>query len=156
MISIGNETASLTVDLCGGAITGFRLLDGGINPLTFKLGPEDMPPHNRTGASYRGHFICLGRWGPPSPGEIKAGIPDHGQAANLTWELITPDAATGSMTNADHSSPLERGRAASAVAGVCNNPPDKPQTQSTETDSSFKTDAAVNSPLERGRERNAR
>jgi hypothetical protein len=107
IISIGNETASLAVDLYGGAIVDFHLHDGDINPFTFKLSPEDMPEHNRSGASYRGHFICLGRWGPPTEGEIKAGIPDHGQAANLMWK------------QKHQSSPLERGRAASAAAGVC-------------------------------------
>jgi hypothetical protein len=89
MISIGNETASLSVDLYGGSITNFSLRDGGINPLTFKYKPADMPEHNRSGASYRGHFICLGRWGAPTSGEINAGIPDHGQAANMIWEHTT-------------------------------------------------------------------
>lgn len=87
IVSISNETASLSVDLYGGGITDFHLLDGGINPFTFKFALEDMPEHNRSGASYRGHFVCLGRWGPPTAGEIKAGIPDHGQAANMVWEL---------------------------------------------------------------------
>lgn len=96
IISIGNETASLAVDLYGGGIVDFHLHDVGINPFTFKFTPEDMPEHNRSGASYRGHFICLGRWGPPTAGEIKAGIPDHGQAANLTWALVTRDASSGS------------------------------------------------------------
>lgn len=113
IISIGNEAASLAVDLYGGAIVDFHLHDGGINPFTFKLTPEDMPEHNRSGASYRGHFICLGRWGPPTPGEIKAGIPDHGQAANMMWTQRIEHTEA-------QSSPLERGRAAGAAAGVCN------------------------------------
>src|ERR1700743_352057 len=89
IISIGNGAASLSVDLYGGGITGFHLLNGGVNPFTFKFAPENMPEHNRSGASYRGHFICLGRWGPPTAGEIRAGIPDHGEAANRLWEHIT-------------------------------------------------------------------
>ncbi len=89
IINIGNGAASLSVDLYGGGITDFHLLNGGINPFNFKFTPEDMPANNRSGASYRGHFICLGRWGPPTAGEIKAGIPDHGQAANMVWEHIT-------------------------------------------------------------------
>lgn len=117
IISISNETASLTVDLYGGAIMDFHLHDVGINPFTFKAAPEDMPDHNRSGAGYRGHFVCAGRWGPPTAGEIEAGIPDHGQAANMMW------------TQVHQSFPLvrrtpygERGRAASAAAGVCVTP----------------------------------
>lgn len=117
-ISIGNETASLSVDLYGGGITDFHLLEDGINPFTFKFAPEDMPEHNRSGASYRGHFICLGRWGPPTPGEIAAGIPDHGQAANMIWELLNHQSSSGTSAVAAKSFPLERGRADSAAAGV--------------------------------------
>jgi hypothetical protein len=86
IISLSNETASLSVDLQGGGIVDFHLPGDDINPLNFKIETEDMPEHNRSGASYRGHFVCMGRWGPPSAGEIKAGIPDHGQAANMIWE----------------------------------------------------------------------
>lgn len=109
IISISNETASLAVDLYGGGIVDFHLLDGGINPFTFKFAPEDMPEHNRSGASYRGHFICLGRWGPPTSGEINAGIPDHGQAANMIWTQKHTDY---------QSSPPARGRTDSAGAGT--------------------------------------
>jgi hypothetical protein len=31
--------------------------------------------------------VCIGRWGRPSTGEIEAGLPDHGQAANLPWAI---------------------------------------------------------------------
>jgi len=83
-ITISNGAASVSVDLFGGAITDFHL-PGNINLLTFKLSADSMPQNNRAGASYQGHFICLGRWGAPTDGEIKAGIPNHGQAANTTW-----------------------------------------------------------------------
>ena len=86
IVTIRNPSASLTVDLYGGAITGFHL-PGSINPLTFKLSSGDMPENNRSGAAYQGHFACIGRWGPPSAGEIKAGLPHHGQPANLLWSL---------------------------------------------------------------------
>jgi len=104
IITISNETASLSVDLYGGGIVDFHLLADHINPLTFKLEPEDMPEHNRSGASYRGHFICLGRWGPPSAGEVKAGIPDHGQAANMIWEHAT---STQNQLRMQVTTPLE-------------------------------------------------
>ncbi len=127
IISIGNETASLSVDLYGGGITDFHLQDGGINPLTFKFAPKNMPEHNRSGASYRGHFICLGRWGPPTAGEIKAGIPDHGQAANMIWthndihSKQSPPPSCAVASAKAHRAPVCHPETdkAGAAAGVC-------------------------------------
>lgn len=92
--TIQNNNASLTVDLFGGAITDFHLNNGEkINPLSFAFTKEQMPPNNKAGAVYQGHFLCLGRWGLPSEGEIKAGVPNHGQFANILWnELQQNDA----------------------------------------------------------------
>ncbi len=81
-----NKACSLEIDLHGGAITDFHLHDGKINPLNFRFSKEQMPPNNQAGAPYQGHFLCLGRWGEPSAGEIKAGVPDHGEIANILWE----------------------------------------------------------------------
>src|SRR3546814_11782552 len=75
-----------SVALNGGAVRDFHLKNGtSLNPLSFVMEPEDMPLNNRNGAPYQGHFLCLGRWGEPSDGERKAGVPNHGQAANLLW-----------------------------------------------------------------------
>ena len=81
-----NAIASLEVDLEGGAITSFEMIDQRINPLEFSFSEEQMPENNRAGAPYKGHFICLGRWGSPSAGEIQKGVPHHGQFANMVWK----------------------------------------------------------------------
>lgn len=81
-----NGAGSLEIDLFGGAITSFHLHETGINPLSFRFTKEQMPENNKAGAPYQGHFLCLGRWGLPSEGEIKSGVPDHGQIANILWE----------------------------------------------------------------------
>lgn len=87
--TLRNPAATLSVDLAGGAIRDFHLGPAdGLNPLSFSFEREDMPLNNRNGAPYRGHFVCLGRWGEPSEGERKAGMPNHGQAANLQWEAL--------------------------------------------------------------------
>jgi hypothetical protein len=44
-----------------------------------------MGENNKSGAPYKGHFVCLGKWGEPSAGEKKAGLPNHGQFANIRW-----------------------------------------------------------------------
>lgn len=87
-IIIKNETVELSLDLNGGAITDFHLKSSGINPLSFCYPKNQMPENNKNGAPYQGHFLCLGRWGEPSIGEKKAGLPDHGQFANMPWEVI--------------------------------------------------------------------
>jgi len=88
MITLKNKQASVSVDLAGGAITGFQLHGSPVNPLCFKLPPEKMPENNKPGVPYKGHFVCVGRWGIPSDGEIKAGQPNHGQSAMLQWEQV--------------------------------------------------------------------
>jgi hypothetical protein len=84
-ITITNDKAFLTLDFSGGAITSFHLKDE-VNPLSFAFSPDQMPDNNKGGACYKGHFLCLGRWGEPSTGEMKAGMPNHGQIANLLWQ----------------------------------------------------------------------
>jgi hypothetical protein len=88
MIILKNNRATVGVDLYGGAIIDFRMRGSDINPLTFKLTPEQMPDNNKPGACYQGHFACIGRWGAPTPGELKAGHPNHGQAAMLQWQEV--------------------------------------------------------------------
>lgn len=86
IIRLSNATAAVATNLFGGAITDFHLRSDTINPLSFEFSGDQMPPNNKNGAPYRGHFLCLGRWGHPSAEEIKAGIPSHGQIANMMWQ----------------------------------------------------------------------
>lgn len=83
--TIDNPMASLTIDAFGGALVDFHLRGSKVNPLTFRFTKDQMPVNNKSGAPYQGHFLCLGRWGEPSAGEKKAGIPDHGHFANTLW-----------------------------------------------------------------------
>ncbi|HRI21077.1 MAG TPA: hypothetical protein PLA68_08980, partial [Panacibacter sp.] len=85
LITIENNLSSVTVDLCGGAITDFHLKQNNINPLSFSFSKAQMPENNKNGAPYQGHFLCLGRWGEPSTGELNAGLPNHGEVANIEW-----------------------------------------------------------------------
>lgn len=87
LIELKNERVFLTVDPFGGAIISFRLSGNVINPLSFRFSTDQMPPNNQAGAVYQGHFACIGRWGAPSRGEINAGLPDHGEPANIVWAI---------------------------------------------------------------------
>ena len=91
MHSIENESAQVVVDGSGGAIIDFRLQGSAINPLSFSFTEDQMPQNNKAGPPFRGHFLCLGRWGPPSDGEKKAGMPDHGHFANIAWSFDQVD-----------------------------------------------------------------
>ena len=94
---IHNEMASLTVNAFGGALIDFHLHNSKINPLSFRFTEDQMPANNKSGAPYQGHFLCLGRWGEPSVGEIKAGIPNHGHFANMMWTCSLSDPETLNM-----------------------------------------------------------
>ncbi len=89
-----NKLCSVEVDLFGGAITKFCVTGQEVNPLSFRLPAEQMPENNKAGAPYQGHFLCLGRWGRPSDGEIEAGVPDHGQICNVVWKADDNDQTT--------------------------------------------------------------
>jgi hypothetical protein len=102
LVSIQNETCSLTLDLNGGAITDFHLTLNKVNPLSFAFTKDQMPENNKAGAAYQGHFLCLGRWGEPSAGEMKAGLPNHGEIANIPWYEVEThqDTSLEMQTNA--------------------------------------------------------
>jgi hypothetical protein len=91
IIRLENDSASITVDSFGGAITAFCLKGKDINPLSFAFSKEQMPDNNKAGANYQGHFVCIGRWGRPSYGEIRSGLPDHGEPANIEWVIKEMD-----------------------------------------------------------------
>lgn len=87
LIELENNKSIVAVDLFGGAIADFHLKNININPLSFSFIKEQMPENNKAGAPYKGHFLCLGRWGEPSIGEINSGLPNHGQFANILWNI---------------------------------------------------------------------
>lgn len=91
IITLQNKQCIVSIDSFGGAFTGFQLLDNPANPLAARFTKDQMPENNKAGAVYQGHFLCLGRWGLPSDGEIKAGLPNHGQVANIQWMVINSD-----------------------------------------------------------------
>src|SRR5262249_41168464 len=76
------KVAQLVVDLGGGSLTAFHLRSQGLSPLQW--GATDPSPAPRA----MGHFLCLDRWGQPSEAEQKNGMPFHGEAANVVWDVV--------------------------------------------------------------------
>lgn len=99
ILQLKNPTLSLQINQYGGAYIGLELLENPLNPLTWKLQSEQMPPNNQKGAAFAGHFLCLGRWGSPSEGEIQAGIPHNGEPSNTQWELTESNTTFLKMKN---------------------------------------------------------
>lgn len=93
IITLGNEEeALLSIDLLGGAFIDFRLNESSLNPFSWAIPANDMPANNKNGAPFQGHFLCLGRWGAPTDGEIKAGVPHNGQPGNQLWNIVEQSA----------------------------------------------------------------
>lgn len=107
-VTVSSPAATLTVAEAGGAIVGFALPGGPVNPFTWAFAPEEVPENNRRGAPYRGHFLCVGRWGPVEPGEKAAGVPDNGEPQSLPW-TIAPRARTD-VLEMEVTAPLEQWR----------------------------------------------
>lgn len=84
-----NEDVSLTVSALGGMFTDFHLKGHPVNPFGWSLLPEQMPENNRPHV-FAGHFLCAGRWGAPSEGEMASGVPHNGEVNTMPW-IITED-----------------------------------------------------------------
>ncbi len=84
-VVLEGKSALVSVDVAGGSIVDFHLRDQKLNPLTWNY-PEkgDLKPRTI------GHFVCFDRWGQPSPREFKNGMPFHGEATSVEWEVLSP------------------------------------------------------------------
>ena len=99
LIILENEQLSLRIEQFGGHFTGIELKSNPLNPLSWALTAEQMPPNNKDGAPFKGHFLCLGRWGGPSEGEIAAGIPHNGEQSNTLWTVSSLNTKEVAMEN---------------------------------------------------------
>ncbi len=105
-----NKEVKLVIQTQGSGITDFVLRDKPVNPLAWKLRPEQMPRNNQSGPPFAGHFLCVGRWGSPSEGEIAAGIPHNSEANTLTWNWLEKPKSDKQKTTASWniSMPLDQ------------------------------------------------
>lgn len=102
--TLENQRVQLSISLFGGAYVDFTLKEKDLNPLSWEVSPDQMPPNNKEGAPFQGHFLCLGRWGSPTKGEIKAGVPHNGQASNTWWN---PETHTNHHLVMQNKTPLD-------------------------------------------------
>lgn len=88
-IRLVNSRSILEIDVCGGAFTNFQLKREGLNPLSFTY-PLDRIASACGQAAFKGHFLCLGRWGDPAAAERAAGAIKHGDFFIRQWEVLLP------------------------------------------------------------------
>lgn len=80
--------AVATFALAGGGLIELRLRDQRINPLNWEIS-EELEPRVEGEPLLRGHFLCLDRWGAPSEAEARRGVPFHGEAPRVVWQVLT-------------------------------------------------------------------
>lgn len=79
-VVLQNEACMAAFHTTGGALVDFRLQPAGVNPLNFWW-------EEKGSVSFRGHFLCLGRWGDPSLEEARRGHVKHGDFNRLQWNV---------------------------------------------------------------------
>ncbi len=94
LITLGNQEFSMSVKRRGGAYVDFHLIEKPLNPFGWRLLPEQMPANNKP-YSFEGHFLCVGRWGAPSFGEINVGIPHNGEVNTVSWQVSPESVLVG-------------------------------------------------------------
>ena len=94
------EVAKAVVDIGGGAIVDFHLEKRPLNPLSW--GQEGESTEDR----WMGHFVCLDRWGAPGDGEAANGMPFHGEASRVGWQVESGPKKKGDLIEADMSALL--------------------------------------------------
>lgn len=79
---LSNDRLELTTATRGGSMISLVLRD---DPA--RLSPFGDP--GRMGGRVLGHFVCVDGFGPVSAEERAAGLPGHGEAQSLPWELAS-------------------------------------------------------------------
>jgi hypothetical protein len=100
VVVLESEEARLAIDLAGGSIADFHLRKQGLNPLQWE------EPGATTAPRPMGHFLCLDRWGAPSPAEQKNGMPFHGEASRVEWQVRQPPHREGDWIVAEMGATL--------------------------------------------------
>ena len=87
VIRLSSPVLQLGIEQRGGHLVDMRLTGHDLNPFSWQLTRETMPQEAHPDAVYKGHFLCMGRTGKPSPGEIRAGVPMRGEQTGKIWTI---------------------------------------------------------------------
>jgi hypothetical protein len=81
----------------------FIFLNQPLNPFQW-----NKPAAGDTGIRGFGHFLCLDRWGPASDAEAAQGMPYHGEAAHVEWQVVQDVQENGDSLSAVMSALLPK------------------------------------------------
>jgi hypothetical protein len=97
---LANDKIELTVLPEGGAMAQILLKEDKerLNPLWNPYWIARQAGLNAPANLYRGHFVCVDGFGPVSPQERAAGLPMHGEAHTLLWEMKAYGKAQGTTS----------------------------------------------------------
>jgi hypothetical protein len=70
-----------------------RVVGGAMVQLLIKDDPEKLNPLQGLG-----HFVCVDGFGPVSPEERAAGLPGHGEAHRVPWDVMSSRKTDGTLT----------------------------------------------------------
>ena len=70
-----------------------RSVGGGMTQLLMRDDPEKLNPLQGLG-----HFVCVDGFGPVSKEERAAGLPGHGEAHRVPWEMLSAEKKDGTLT----------------------------------------------------------
>src|SRR5689334_20666419 len=80
---LSNDKLSLTIRSMGGAMV----------QLVMKDAADPLNPFEGLG-----HFVCVDGFGPVSKEEQAAGLPGHGEAHRVPWDVVSSEKKNGTLT----------------------------------------------------------
>ncbi len=82
VLQLSNGKLDIHINRKGGAISSCTLMGNDLNPFSWESGnPVD-------GSNNVGLFVCFDRLGRPSETERARGVPFHGEATSVEWEVL--------------------------------------------------------------------
>lgn len=81
VVTLEGGVSRVVIDKRGGSIVIFEFKDQKLNPLKWNSDQPGTQPRSMA------HFLCLDRWGQPSAAEEKEGMPYHGEATTVEWDV---------------------------------------------------------------------
>ena len=102
-VVLEGKAAAVKIDLGGGSISDFHLVDRPLNPLTWDSARSSANPRPM------GHFLCLDRWGAPSKAEQANGMPFHGEASRVLWRVVSEPRLQGEHVESELTAVLPLG-----------------------------------------------
>lgn len=89
-VELSNDKLTLIILNTGGAMANLvvRQDPGRLSPMWNPIRMERNSKRLQRRSAHTGHFVCIDGFGRPSSQEQAAGLPMHGEAQQLPWEVI--------------------------------------------------------------------